>query len=150
MLDWDLVEDRIVEAKGIAFDTCHKIYVLMDDAQMVKMKEYGYGDEPDTDCLIYATEMSASEMFDKVKKWYDQSCGLRFVEAVSTVDGDPNEGFETLIEQGAREFDECLECGEENCDGWDCQRERCDKCGDDDIYDEGMCRDCYDDSQEED
>jgi hypothetical protein len=144
MLDWDLVEDRIDEAKGIAFDTCHKIYVLMDDAQMMKMKEYEY------DPLISKSEMSASEMLETVKHWYAESCGLKFVEAVSTVEGDPNLGFETLIEQGAREFDECLECGEENCDGWDCQKERCDKCGDDDIYDDGMCQDCYDDSQEED
>ncbi len=144
MLDWDLVEDRIDGAKGIAFDTCHKIYVLMDDAQMMKMKEYEY------DPLISKSEMSASEMLETVKHWYAESCGLKFVEAVSTVEGDPNLGFETLIEQGAREFDECLECGEENCDGWDCQKERCDKCGDDDIYDDGMCQDCYDDSQEED
>jgi hypothetical protein len=76
---------------------------------------------------------------------------LKFVEAVSTMPNgeDPNLGFETLIEQGAREFDECLECGEENCDGYDCQLERCDRCGDDDIYDEWMCKDCYEDSLEE-
>jgi hypothetical protein len=145
MLDWDLVEDRIDEAKGIAFDTCHKIYVLMDDAQMVKMKEYEY------DPLISKSEMSASEMLETVKHWYAESCGLKFVEAVSTTaEGiDPNEGFETLIEQGAREFDECLECGEENCDGWDCQRERCEKCGDDDVYDDEMCRLCWEDDQED-
>ncbi len=145
MLDWDLVEDRIVEAKGIAFDTCHKIYVLMDDAQMVKMKEYEY------DPLISKSEMSATEMLETVKHWYAESCGLKFVEAVSTMPNgeDPNAGFETLIEQGAREFDECLECGEENCDGWECQRERCERCGDDDIYDEDLCRLCYEDSQEE-
>ena len=119
MLDWDLVQDRIEDAKGIAFDTCHKIYVLMDDAQMAQMKGYGYGDEPDTDCLIYATEMSSSEMFDKVKKWYDQSCGLRFVEAVSTMpDGeDANLGFETLIGQFDSDEEECEDCGELGCQG---------------------------------
>ncbi len=145
MLDWDLVEDRIVEAKGIAFDTCHKIYVLMDDAQMVKMKEYEY------DPLISKNEMSATEMLETVKHWYAESCGLKFVEAVSTMPNgeDPNLGFETLIEQGARETDECYECGEENCDGYECQLERCDRCGDDDIYDEWMCKNCYEDSLEE-
>ncbi len=145
MLDWDLVEDRIVEARGIAFDTCHKIYVLMDDAQMVKMKEYEY------DPLISKNEMSASEMLETVKHWYAESCGLKFVEAVSTMPNgeDPNLGFETLIEQGARETDECYECGEENCDGYECQLERCDRCGDDDIYDEWMCKACYEDSLEE-
>jgi hypothetical protein len=148
MLDWDLVQDRIEDAKGIAFDTCHKIYVLMDDAQMAQMKNYGYGDEPDTDCLIYATEMSASEMFDKVKKWYDQSCGLRFVEAVSTVDGDPNDGFETLIGQGDTDEEECEDCLELGCSG-DCYYEACERCGDRDVYDEDLCRLCYEDSQED-
>jgi hypothetical protein len=143
MLDWDLVQDRINEAKGIAFDTCHKIYVLMDDAQMAQMKEYEY------DPLISKDEMSTTEMLETVKHWYAESCGLKFVEAVSTVDGDPNLGFETLIEQGARETDECYECGEEDCDGWDCQRDRCERCGDDDVYDNELCKLCYEDDEED-
>jgi hypothetical protein len=143
MLDWDLVQDRIEDAKGIAFDTCHKIYVLMDDAQMAQMKEYEY------DPLISKSEMSASEMLETVKHWYAESCGLKFVEAVSTVAGDPNLGFETLIEQGARETDECYECGEEECDGWECQRERCERCGDDDVYEDDLCRLCWEDAQED-
>jgi hypothetical protein len=143
MIDWGLVWDKMEDAKAIAFDTCHKIYVLMDDEQVVKMREYEY------DPLYTKDEMSAGEMYETIKHWYAESCGLKFVEAVSTVEGDPNLGFETLIEQGAREFDECLECGEESCDGWDCQTERCEKCGDDDVYDDEMCRDCYDDAQED-
>lgn len=143
MIDWTLVYEKMEDAKGIAFDTCHKIYVLMDDEQIAKMREYEY------DPLYTKAEMSAGEMYETVKHWYAESCGLKFVEAVSTVDGDPNEGFETLIEQGATETDECYECGEEDCDGWDCQRDRCDKCGDDDIYDDGMCQFCYEDSKED-
>jgi hypothetical protein len=143
MIDWTLVYEKMEDAKGIAFDTCHKIYVLMDDAQVALMREYEY------DPLYTKDEMSAGEMFETIKHWYAESCGLKFVEAVSTVDGDPNEGFETLIEQGATETDECYECGEEDCDGWDCQRDRCDKCGDDDIYDDGMCKFCYEDSKED-
>lgn len=144
MIDWTLVYEKMEDAKGIAFDTCHKIYVLMDDEQVQKMREYEY------DPLYTKDEMSAGEMYETIKHWYAESCMLRFVEAVSTVDGDPNDGFETLIEQGATETDECYECGEEDCDGWECQRDRCDRCGDDDVYDDGMCRDCYDDSLEED
>lgn len=119
MLDWDLVQDRIEDAKGIAFDTCHKIYVLMDDQQMAQMKEYGYGDEPDTDSLLYASDWSANELFATVKKWYEQSCGLRFVEAVSTTaEGiDPNEGFETLIGQFDTDEEECEDCLEVGCYG---------------------------------
>jgi hypothetical protein len=95
--------------------------------------------------------MSAGEMYETVKTWYAESCPLKFVEAVTTTaEGiDPNEGFETLIGQGENETDECYECGEENCDGWDCQRDRCEKCGDDDVYDDEMCRECYDDAQED-
>lgn len=145
MIDWDLVEERISEAKGIAFDTCHKIYVLMDDAQMAQMKEYEY------DPLISADEMSAEEMLSTVKHWYAESCMLRFVEAVSTTpEGiDPNEGFEVLIEQGARETDECYECGEEDCDGWECQRDRCERCGDDDVYEDDLCKLCWEDAQDD-
>jgi hypothetical protein len=94
MVDWTLVYDKMEDARGIAFDTCHKIYVLMDDAQIAKMREYGY------DPLITKDEMSAGEMYETLKTWYEDSCGLRFIEAVSTVEGDPNEGFETLIGQG--------------------------------------------------
>lgn len=144
MIDWTLVYEKMEDAKGIAFDTCHKIYVLMDDEQIAKMREYEY------DPLYTKDEMSAGEMYETIKHWYAESCPLKFVEAVSTVDGDPNEGFETLIEQGATETDECYECGDEDCDGWECQRDRCERCGDDDVYDDEMCRDCYDDEQEED
>ena len=76
MIDFDLVYDAIPQAKAIAWDTCHKIYVLMDDEQVAKMREYEY------DPLITKDEMSDGEMFDTVKKWYEESCGLRFVEAV--------------------------------------------------------------------
>lgn len=93
-------------AKGIAFDTCHKIYVLMDDQQVALMREYGYGNENDPDCLITSEQMSADEMEAQVAKWYDQSCGLRFIQAVSTNTEDPNEGFVDIVAQGADWIDE--------------------------------------------
>lgn len=153
MFDWDTVEQYIIDSKGIAWDTCHKIYVMMDDAEVAKMREYGYGDENDPDSLITSDQMSNDEMLATVKKWFDDSCALRFVQAVALVgfEEDPNEGFTTLIEQGAVENDEeCEDCGEIGCYGA-CYVERCDNCGwDGVIYEDGMCRDCYDDSQEED
>jgi hypothetical protein len=97
--NWDKVEVAVQMAKGIAFDECHKIYVLMDDAQMEQMEEYGY------DPLIPSSSMSPEQMLATIKGWYANSCMLRFVEAVRTVDGDPNEGFLTLIPQCA-EWDE--------------------------------------------
>jgi hypothetical protein len=69
--------------------------------------------------------MTSQQMLDTVKKWYEDSCSLRFVQAVETVpEGEnPNEGFTTLIEQGADEIkNPCPDCGEEweECTG-DCQ-----------------------------
>jgi hypothetical protein len=98
-LNWDKVEVMCHAAKGIAFDTCHKIYILLDDEQMAEMKEWGY------DPLISSDEMSPEQMFATIKQWYADSCMLRFVEAVKTVDGNPNNGFIQLIPQGA-EYEE--------------------------------------------
>lgn len=97
---WSKVEVAVEMAKGIAFDTCHKIYVLMDDKQMEQMESYGY------DPLIPASSMKPDEMFATIQKWYENSCGLRFVSGVRTVEGDPNEGFIDLIPQGADWDDE--------------------------------------------
>lgn len=144
MIDWGLVWEKMEDAKGIAFDTCHKIYVLMDDAQVALMREYEY------DPLYTKDEMSAGEMFETLKHWYSESCGLKFIEAVSTVDGDPNDGFETLIEQGATEHDECYECGEEYCDGECLDEERCRNCNWDEVYEDDLCRDCWDEEQQDD
>jgi hypothetical protein len=89
----DLVYDRINNAKGITWDTCHKIYILMDDEQVELMRGYKY--EP----LITTDQMSADEMFEMVEDWYDNSCSLRFIQAVSTNHIYPNAGFESLISQ---------------------------------------------------
>jgi hypothetical protein len=93
MKNYDAVYERIGEAKGIAWDTCHKIYILMDSEQVELMRGYGY------DPLITADQMSNNEMFDLVQEWYEDSCSLRFIQAVSTNDIDPNLGFESLVSQ---------------------------------------------------
>ena len=53
-------------------------------------------------------------MFETLKNWYDDSCGLRFIEAVSTNHENPNAGFETLIGQFENQEDEEDEEGEED------------------------------------
>jgi len=92
---WDTVEAALADAKGIAFDTCHKIYVLMDDEQMTQMKEYEY------DPLISAEGHTTDELLSMLMEWYDDSCMLRFIQSVRTNHADPNAGFEELIPQGA-------------------------------------------------
>jgi hypothetical protein len=113
MLDWDLVEEYTENAKGIAFDTCHKIYVLMDDKQVAQMREYEY------DLIHTADEMNPSQMLDTLKEWFGKSCPLRFIQAVESVaEGiDENDGFTSLIEQGATDREPCEECGEDWCGG---------------------------------
>jgi predicted transcriptional regulator len=93
VINSEKVYERINESKAVAWDTCHKIYILMDDEQVSLMREYGY------DPLITADQMSADEMFDTVQEWYNESCSLRFIEAVSTNKQNPNAGFESLISQ---------------------------------------------------
>ena len=89
-----LVKERVNEAKAIAFDTCHKIYLLMDNEQVELMRGYGY------DLLVVTEEATPEEMLVTLQEWYEDSCGLRFIEAVSTNHENPNAGFETLIGQG--------------------------------------------------
>jgi hypothetical protein len=96
MSNFDLVKERVGDAKAIAWDTCHKIYILMDSEQVDLMRGYGY------DPLITSDQMSSDEMFEVVEDWYESSCSLRFIDAVSTNHINPNAGFETLVSQ----FDE--------------------------------------------
>ena len=102
MIDFTDVEIVLPHAKGIAFDGCHKIYVLMDKEQVEKMTGYGYGDDEGS-YLLTADKMSKAEMLDTLETWFADSCGLRFIHGVSSVpEGtDPNEGFTDLIPQGA-------------------------------------------------
>jgi hypothetical protein len=94
------------EAKGIAFDTCHKIYVLMDDEQVDLMREYGYGNENDPDALITSAQMTGDEMRKKVLEWYEGSCGLRFISAVSSDARFGDDGWLHIVSQFETDEDE--------------------------------------------
>lgn len=111
MANFDLVWENIGEAKAITWDTCHKIYLLMDNEQVAEMRELEY------DPIITNEQMTPNEMLETIKRWFDESCPLRFVNAVSTMPHgeDANLGFETLIGQG--ESDPCDDCGENDCKG---------------------------------
>lgn len=93
------VREYTDEAKGIAFDGCHKVYVLMDDEQMELMKEYGYGaDNPNY--LISSSQLNPAEMATVAMSWFNNSCGLRFIQAVRTTDEtNSHEGFVDIISQ---------------------------------------------------
>lgn len=95
-----MVEEAMQEAKAIAWDKCHKIYLLMDDEQVELTKSYGY------DPLLLASDYTQAQLVRTVGEWYESSCSLRFVEAVSTNKSDPNAGFITLIAQFEDEEEE--------------------------------------------
>lgn len=74
------VREYTANAKGIAFDTCHKIYVLMDDEQVELMRGYGY------DPLITSDQLDPSEMATVVMTWFKDACSLKFIQAVYSDD----------------------------------------------------------------
>ena len=82
---WDIVEDMLDNSLGMYWDSCHKIYLAMDEVEKAQFAEYGYD--------YHAPD------FDKLKSWFEQSCGLRFVSAVFHNEKEPNAGFVGLIPQ---------------------------------------------------
>lgn len=89
---WKAVKECLETAYSIAWDECHKIYVLMDKEEHDKMIGYGYEN------LIRVKDPLQS--YETLQKWYSQSCALKFISSVRTVDtDDPNDGFSTLIPQ---------------------------------------------------
>lgn len=107
------VKDAMRWAKLVAFDGCHKIYVAMDEGQAEWFRNNYNGE----DCDDLNFSGTPDEMYAKVRKWWDESCGLRFISAVKTDPTDPtgtsNDSFETLIPQGDWGFEDYEE--EEGC-----------------------------------
>lgn len=107
---WDEVEHTVDEAHGIAWDGCHKIYVLLDAGQVEVTRGYGYGQDDDGSELITSKDTSSAELCTRVRSWFEDSCGLRFINAVVTGPADPASAdpvceYEPLIPQGDPAFD---------------------------------------------
>jgi len=143
---WSEVEDALDTATGIAFDGCHKIYIMLDQEQYDQMVAYGYGEDgshlipsltAEGQLAARRPRMSGDEMLATLKKWYEDSCPLKFVSAVETVDGDPNDGFTNLIPQFFEE-----EAEDED--------DLCPDCGDASYFNSGLCYTCGTYSEDED
>ena len=93
----EVVTDYLQRSKAIAWDGCHKIYILMDDEQVEQMKGYGY----EGDYLISTHGKFVIDVLAIVESWWEDSCGLRFINAVATHPTTPDEVFTDLIPQGA-------------------------------------------------
>lgn len=83
------LDDLLYQTHSVSYDGCHKIYLNMDEQQTEKMIGYGYdktiSDTPDA-------------MKNVVVQWYDDSCSLRFIDAVFTND-DEADKFVSVVPQ---------------------------------------------------
>ncbi|TCJ23783.1 hypothetical protein E0W80_09490 [Microbacterium sp. PI-1] len=93
---WDSVDSALAESAGICWDGSHKIYVLMDDAEVERMREYGFGNRGTE---LISLEDDTVDFGDRVREWFEASGDLRFISGSSSADG-PREIF-TLIPQFA-------------------------------------------------
>lgn len=101
---WDAVEEYLRDALSISWDTCHKIYLAMDEIEAAWFAE-NYDEA--------TVKGSPEEMLATIKEWWDASCSLRFVSAVWHNRSNPNAGFVSLISQFATDgVDRCDYCGE--------------------------------------
>ncbi len=94
---WEDVADALNDAISIAWDGCHKIYVLLDEEEHKLMDGYGY------DPLLRLDSIGKDKALAELKEWYDVSCGLRFVNSVRSFPADPNKGFTQIIPQFSEE-----------------------------------------------
>ncbi len=110
---WARVEGFLSAADSIAYDGCHKIYILADPEGTANQRGWGYGDGSDDSQLLMVADLS--DPLDTVKQWfYVDSCGLRFVNGIKGT-GDDNDHYVRLIEQGAEdEWEPADEADEED------------------------------------
>ena len=95
---WDPVHEALGDPNAylVAWDGCHKIYVAQDDGQ-AEWFRLNY------ECV---REGSYEELLATLVQWWEDSCGLRFINAVASgSDGEPDK-FTTLIGQFADYEDE--------------------------------------------
>jgi hypothetical protein len=111
---WDNVEEAIEDAHLVAFDGCHKIYLAMDEVEAKWFADNYNG----TNCDDRTFRGTPEEMLAMVEEWYNESCALKFVQAVSHNEENPNAGYVSLVDQGLEdENDPCEDCGYSDCSG---------------------------------
>lgn len=101
---WADVDAALAHATSIAWNGCHKVYVLLDDEQTTQMRDLGYGDGTDDSVLITSVQATPAEMSAHVRDWFAQSCGLRFIGLVTTGDDQKTPEYENLIAQCEEAF----------------------------------------------
>lgn len=84
------VQCHIDDAKLVAWDGCHKIYLALDDEQAAWFRaEYEFTLYGDSDAML-----------DAVLEWWAESCDLRFITAVGGEHADPDDEYVAVVPQG--------------------------------------------------
>lgn len=86
------LQELTATADSIAWDGCHKIYILQDSYQTDQMKNYGYN------YLITRDQIDSYSMLNTIKQWYRESCSLRLIDSVATGDHS-TDLFTTVVPQ---------------------------------------------------
>lgn len=85
---------------GYAYDECHKIYVILDPGLFDK------DPWPEYAPFYYVLEPDEHGVgLELLKEWFNASCGLRFIQAV-TRDAEGDNVYTDLIEQFHPAYDE--------------------------------------------
>ena len=92
------LHEVLSNAKGIAWDNCHKIYIMMDDQEVAQMRDYKY------DPLLTSADTTPEQMLAEMLRWYNDSCSLRFIDVTST--GENGTEFYSLMGQFEDEEDD--------------------------------------------
>jgi hypothetical protein len=86
----DKVAEQVISAHSIAWDECHKIYILMDEGQTEQMKQYEYP-------FVFTRDYPI-DFLETLLGWYEDSCSLRFITRVET-ESDGTDKFVSIVGQ---------------------------------------------------
>lgn len=83
---FQFLTDVLHFAHAIAWDGCHKIYVVLDEIERDRFIEYGY-------TIVDGTP---ADMLATIRDWYDRSCPLVMVNSVrNNPVTDPNDAIDS-------------------------------------------------------
>lgn len=89
------VKHALENAFSITWEGCHKIYIMLDQESHEQMISYKY------DPILVKDK---NEAVSKLWEWFDNSCGLRFIQSISFPMN--NENYINVIGQGEYDDDE--------------------------------------------
>ena len=84
------LDEIVTYAWSLSWDGCHKMYLNMDKAQHDKMMDLGYS--------LTIINNNPYITTQKIEEWYEDSCSLRFIDAVFSND-DNTDKFVTVVPQ---------------------------------------------------